>query len=112
MLLYKAETVSRSSSSPMVPLGYGGGGGGKDVSGGNVVLCVGTVTVDPTHGVVFPLSPAPSLGVLGSVVESLLLGLGLLFLPDCLSSIVTPSSFSPKSFVGPISSCCVRALAC
>ena len=70
------------------------------------------VAADPTHGVVFPLAPAPSLGVLGSEVESLLLGLGLLSLPDCLSSIVTLNYFNPESFVGPISSCCVRALAC
>ena len=82
------------------------------MSGGNVALCVGTVAADPTHGVVFPLAPAPSLGVLGSEVESLLLGLGLLSLPDCLSSIITPSSFCPESLVDPISSCFMRALAC
>ena len=77
-----------------------------------MALCVGTVAADPTHGVVFPLAPAPSLGVLGSEVESLLLGLGMMSLPNCLSAIITPSSFILEFFVGPISSCYVRALAC
>ena len=82
------------------------------MSGGNVALCVGTVAADPTHGVVFPLAPAPSLGVLGSEVESLLLGLGLVSLTGCFSLVIAPNSFIPESLVGPISSYSVRALAC
>ena len=80
-----------------MPLGFGGGGEGKDVSGGNVALCVGTVAVDLKHGLVCPLTPAPSLGIVGSWVESLLLDLGLVSLTDCLSSVITPNSFNPES---------------
>ena len=66
------------------------------MSGGKVAGCVGATVTDPTHGVVLPLTPARSSYILGSIVDSFLLG--LLFLPTCLSSIVAPSSLSLKSF--------------
>ena len=53
------------------------------------------------------------LRVSGSEEVSFFLGLGLVSITICLSSIVPSSSFAPESLTGPICPCsCIRALAC